>query len=185
MAGSTGGGIKAVRLVLLFKHSANQLRQQLHPRAVLLARVGTKVVPEDVMARVVSFVILYVLLIGAGAMALALLGMDLATAFGASAASVGNIGPGIGNVGPTENYSWMSHSSLGVLSFLMLVGRLEIYTVLILFHPEMWKSRKPARPRSRPGHREAETGASAVAPGTSAVAEQSPSVVGDDPEDPS
>lgn len=142
MAGSTGGSIKAVRILLLLKHTAMELRKHLHPRAILLARIGKQVVKEDVMANVVGFVILYLLLFLAGALALSLTGMDVLTALGASAATVGNIGPGLGNVGPTDNYGWMSGPALTVLSFLMLAGRLEIYTVLLLFHPETWKRRK-------------------------------------------
>jgi len=142
MAGSTGGSIKAVRVLLLLKQTAMELRKHLHPRAVLLARIGKQVVKEDVMANVVGFVILYLLLFLAGALALSLTGIDVLTALGASAATVGNIGPGLGNVGPTDNYGWMSGPALTVLSFLMLAGRLEIYTVLLLFHPETWKRRK-------------------------------------------
>jgi len=142
MAGSTGGSIKAVRVLLLLKQTAMELRKHLHPRAVLLARMGRQVVKEDVMANVVGFVILYLLLFLAGCLALSLMGMDMLTAMGASAATVGNIGPGLGDVGPTDNYGWMSGPELTVLTFLMLVGRLEIYTVLLLFHPETWKGRK-------------------------------------------
>lgn len=141
MAGSTGGGVKAVRVLLLLKQSWMELRKHLHPRAVLLARVGRHVVPENVLANVIGFVILYLLLLLAGALALSLLGIDLLTALGASAATVGNIGPGLGAVGATDNYGWMSGPALAVLSFLMVVGRLEIYTVLLLFLPETWKRR--------------------------------------------
>lgn len=141
MAGSTGGSMKSVRVLLLLKQTGMELRKHLHPRAILLARVGRRVVKEDVLGNVIGFVILYALLFLAGAMALALLGVDLLTSLGASAATVGNIGPGLGNVGPTDNYGWMSDSALTVMGFLMLVGRLEIYTVLLLFHPETWKGR--------------------------------------------
>jgi trk system potassium uptake protein TrkH len=142
MAGSTGGGVKVVRVLLLLKQTGMELRKHLHPRAVLLARVGRQVVKEDVMANVVGFVILYLLLFLAGAVALSFLGLDLLTAVGASAATIGNIGPGLGDVGPTDNYGWMSDPALLVLSFLMLAGRLEIYTVLLLLHPETWKRRR-------------------------------------------
>jgi len=142
MAGSTGGGIKAMRVLLLLKQTANELRRHLHPRAILMARVGRKPVREEVMTNIVGFVILYLLLCLAGAVVMSFLGMDLMTAIGASIATVGNVGPGFGMVGATDNYGWMSDPALAVLSFLMLVGRLEIYTVLLLFHPEMWKRRK-------------------------------------------
>ncbi len=141
MAGSTGGSVKAVRVLLLLKQTAIELRRHLHPRAVFLARVGNRVVREEVLANVLGFVILYVLLFLAGAMVLSLLGLDFLTALGASAATVGNIGPGLAGVGPTDNYGWISDPALVVMSFLMLVGRLEIYTVLLLFHPETWKGR--------------------------------------------
>jgi trk system potassium uptake protein TrkH len=145
MAGSTGGSMKSVRVLLLLKQTGMEIRKHLHPRAVLLARVGRRVVKEDILANVLGFVLLYGLLFISGAMVLALLGVDFLTALGASAASVGNIGPGLGGVGPTDNYGWMSQPALGVMSFLMLVGRLEIYTVLLLFHPEMWRRRKAGR----------------------------------------
>jgi len=134
--------VKIMRVLLLIKATAIQLKKHLHPRAILLARVGSRVVKEDVLANIVGFVILYVLIVLAGALVMGFLGMDLLTALGASIATVGNIGPGLGNVGPTDNYGWMSGSALTVLSFLMIVGRLEIYTVLLLFHPGTWKARR-------------------------------------------
>jgi trk system potassium uptake protein TrkH len=143
MAGSTGGGVKAVRVLLLLKQSAMEIRKHLHPRAIFLARVGKHVVREDVLANVIGFVLLYLLLALAGALAMAMMGMDLLTAIGASAATVGNIGPGLGDVGATDNYGWMSSPALAILSFLMLVGRLEIYTVLLLLLPETWRRRRP------------------------------------------
>jgi trk system potassium uptake protein TrkH len=141
MAGSTGGSMKSVRVLLLLKQTAMEIRKHLHPRAVLLARVGRRPVKEDVLANVLGFVLLYGLLWVAGAMVLSLLGIEFLTSLGASAATVGNIGPGLGGVGPTDNYGWMSEPALGVMSFLMLVGRLEIYTVLLLFHPETWRGK--------------------------------------------
>jgi trk/ktr system potassium uptake protein len=142
MAGSTGGGIKTIRVMLLLKQTANEIRRHLHPKAVLLTRVGTKPVKQEVLANVTGFVILYLLLCLVGAVLLGFMGMDVLTALGASIATVGNVGPGFGDVGATDHYGWMSGPALGVLSFFMLVGRLEIYTVLLLFHPETWKSRK-------------------------------------------
>ncbi len=91
------------------------------------------------MANVIGFVVLYFLLVLTGAAVMGLFGMDLVTALGASAATVGNIGPGLGEVGPVDNYGWMSGPALSVLTFLMIVGRLEIYTVLLLLHPETWR----------------------------------------------
>jgi trk/ktr system potassium uptake protein len=142
MAGSTGGGVKIMRVMLLWKHTLIELNKHLHPRAVLLARVGRKVVHEPIMATVIGFVILYFLLVLAGTAAMGLFGMDLLTALGASAATIGNIGPGLGDVGPTDNYGWMSSPAMFVLSFLMIVGRLEIYTVLLLLRPETWRKNR-------------------------------------------
>ena len=94
------------------------------------------------MANVTGFVMLYALLCLVGAVVLGLMGMDPLTAIAASISSVGNVGPGFGDIGPTDNYGWMGNGALSVLTFFMLVGRLEIYTVLILFHRETWKSRR-------------------------------------------
>ena len=142
MAGSTGGGIKTIRVMLLLKQTANEIRRHLHPKAVLLTRVGTKAVKQEVLANVTGFVILYLLLCLAGAVVLGFMGLDLPTALGASISSVGNVGPAFGAVGPTDNYGWMSGPALGLLSFFMLVGRLEIFTVLLLFPPETWRARR-------------------------------------------
>ena len=142
MAGSTSGGIKAMRVLLLLKQTGNELRKHLHPRAVLVTRIGKQSVKEEVGARIVGFVILYLLLCLVGAMALGFTGVDPLTAIGGSIASVGNVGPAFAGLGPTDNYGWMSSPALGVLSFLMLVGRLEIFTVLLLFHPDLWKRRR-------------------------------------------
>jgi trk system potassium uptake protein TrkH len=149
MAGSTGGGVKAVRVLLLLKQTRMELRKHLHPKAVMLARIGRHVIREDVLANVIGFVILYLLLCLVGAVLLAFLGMDLVTAFGAALATVGNIGPGLGEVGATDNYGWMSSPALALLSFLMLVGRLEIYTVLLLFLPDTWAPRRGPTRRQR------------------------------------
>jgi trk system potassium uptake protein TrkH len=142
MAGSTGGGIKSIRVMLVLKQTANELRKHLHPRAVLVTRIGKTPVRPEVLANVASFVILYLLICLVRAIVLAFLGMDPLTAIGASIATVGNVGPGFKDVGATDNYGWMSGPALAVLSFFMLVGRLEIFTVLLLFHPETWKARR-------------------------------------------
>lgn len=141
MAGSTAGGVKTLRVMLILKQTANELRRHLHPRAVLVTRIGTSPVKSEVEARVIGFVVLYLLLCLAGAVALAATGVDLFTAVSGSIASVGNVGPAFAELGPTDNYGWISSPGLAVLTFLMLVGRLEIYTVLLLFHPELWKAR--------------------------------------------
>jgi len=147
MAGSTSGGVKTIRVLLILKQTWMELRKHLHPKAILLARVGRRVVKEDVLANVIGFFVLYLLLAMVGTVALAFLGLDLLSAIGASLATIGNVGPGWGAVGPVENYGGLGSPALGLLTFLMLVGRLEIYTVLLLLMPETWR-------RVRRAHRE-------------------------------
>jgi trk system potassium uptake protein TrkH len=142
MAGSTSGGVKALRVMVLLKAVGNELRRHLHPRAVLVSRVNDKPLKAEVAARIVGFVILYLLLCLAGALALALTGIDPLTAIGGSIASVGNVGPAFAGLGPTDNYGWMSSQGLFVLTFFNDTATTEIYTVLLLFHPELWKSRR-------------------------------------------
>ena len=139
MAGSTAGGIKALRIYVLARQALTELRKSLHPRAVILTRVGDRIVKEDVLLRILSFVIVYLGLFAGGALLLGILGHDFATSIGASAASIGNIGPGLGDVGAVDNYGWMGPVSQLALLLLMLIGRLEIFTVLLLFHPGLWR----------------------------------------------
>ncbi|HSH45337.1 MAG TPA: TrkH family potassium uptake protein [Longimicrobiales bacterium] len=138
MAGSTAGGIKVVRIYVLLQSGIAELRRSMHPRAVTVTRLGTKPLDEEVLLNILGFVLLFFLLFAAGVLALAGLGHDLETAIGASIATVANIGPGIGDVGAVDNFGWMGPWSHLILIFLMLVGRLEIFTVLLLFHPGLW-----------------------------------------------
>jgi trk system potassium uptake protein len=140
MAGSTAGGAKAVRIHLLLRHGIAELKKSVHPRAVVVTRIGKKVIRDEILLNVLAFLLLFFSLFAAGVLVLALLGHDLATAIGASASAIGNIGPGLGAVGAVENYGWMGPTSLWVLMFLMLVGRLEIFTILLLFHRDLWKN---------------------------------------------
>lgn len=144
MAGSTAGGMKAMRVRLLLWHGLTELKRSVHPRAVIVARLGNVPVPDRTFYRVLAFVLFFIGLFAAGAFVLALLGHDLVTAIGASAASIGNIGPGLGDVGPVDHYGWMGAPSHLVLVFLMLAGRLELFTVLLLFHPDLWRRHSKA-----------------------------------------
>ena len=139
MAGSTGGGPKVVRHVLLFKNSFKEFKQLVHPRAVIPVRLGNEVVPQDVMRNVLSFIVLYFMLNGVGILVMMLLGYELESAFGATIASVGNIGPGFGAFGPTDTYAHVPAFGKWFLALLMMAGRLEIFTVLILFVPDFWR----------------------------------------------
>jgi trk system potassium uptake protein len=139
MAGSTSGGPKVIRVLLVLKHGYQEIRKQLHPRAVFVAKVGGTVVQESVMLNVLGFMLMYAGIFGLGTLAMTALGMSLPTAAGAAATAISNVGPGLDEVGPTDNFGWIPWQGQLILSFLMLVGRLELYTVLILFHPGLWR----------------------------------------------
>jgi trk system potassium uptake protein len=139
MAGSTSGGPKVIRVLLILKHGFQEIRKQLHPRAVFVAKVGGTVVQESVMLNVLGFMLMYAGIFGLGTLAMAALGLSLPSAAGAAATAISNVGPGLDQVGPTDNFGWLPWQGHLILSFLMLVGRLELYTVLILFHPGLWR----------------------------------------------
>jgi trk system potassium uptake protein TrkH len=139
MAGSTSGGMKMIRVLLVLNQAWLEVRKQLHPRAVLLPKVSGKVVPEHVLLNVLGFVLLYLLLFGFGTLAMAAFGLSLPAAAGAAATSVSNVGPGLAELGPTAHFGGVPWGGQLILCFLMLVGRLEIYTVLLLFHPGLWR----------------------------------------------
>ena len=138
-AGSTSGGIKCMRIMLLFKHAYRELFRLVHPRAVLPIKFGPKLVRDEVLTSIWGFFVLFMLLFVLSGLALTALGVDLVTAFTAVAACIGNIGPGLGQVGPVDNYAGIPALGKWVLSFCMLLGRLEIYTVLVLLVPEFWR----------------------------------------------
>ncbi|EGB13594.1 cation transporter [Pseudodesulfovibrio mercurii] len=138
-AGSTGGGMKVMRIMLLFKQSYQELFRLIHPRSVSHVKMGRTVVKDDVISGVWGFAFLWVGLLVLAAFVVAATGVDVVTSFAASLACIGNIGPGIGGVGPTDNFAWMPDAAKWVLTFCMVLGRLEIYTVIILFVPEFWR----------------------------------------------
>ncbi|MEM8558348.1 MAG: potassium transporter TrkG [Bacteroidota bacterium] len=139
MAGSTSGGFKVLRHILLFKNAQREVHRLLHPQAIFPIRLDHRVVPPDVMRNVLSFVVLYLLLLLLGTLLLALTGLDLFSAFAATAASVGNVGPGFGAVGPTESYAVVPAFGKWVLGLLMVAGRLEIFTLIVLLTPDFWQ----------------------------------------------
>lgn len=139
MAGSTGGGIKAMRILVLFKQGAAELKRSIHPRAVVVTRMGKKALDEPVLLNIFGFVLLFLMIFALGVFLLTVLGHDLTTSVGASVSAIANIGPGLGAVGAVENYGWMDPWSQGILLILMIIGRLEIFTVLLLVHPGLWR----------------------------------------------
>ena len=139
MAGSTGGGVKVVRVLLILKNSFRELRQLVHPQAILPIRLDHRVVPEGILRNVLSFIVFYVGLVGLGTLLMGMLGLDIWSAFSATFSCVGNVGPAFGAMGPTENYTHVPALGKWILSLLMMAGRLEIFTVLLLFTPGFWK----------------------------------------------
>jgi trk system potassium uptake protein len=138
-AGSTGGGMKCLRIMLGFKFCYKELFSMIHPRAVSHIKIGGKTVPEDVVRSVLGFLTLYTALFAVSTVLLAGTGVDFVTAIGAVAATIGNIGPGFGMVGPVENFAEIPCLGKWLLSWCMLLGRLEIYTLIILVVPEFWR----------------------------------------------
>ncbi|MBN1340288.1 MAG: TrkH family potassium uptake protein [Bacteroidales bacterium] len=138
-AGSTGGGIKVARQILLFKNSALELKRLIHPQAIIPVRFNGRAVSQNILFKVMAFFLFYLLIFFAGTFIMSLIGLDFQTAVGSTVATLGNIGPGIGLVGPVFNYGFIPDSGKWVLSFLMLLGRLELFTILILFSPSFWK----------------------------------------------
>jgi trk system potassium uptake protein TrkH len=138
-AGSTGGGMKCMRIMLLIKHAYRELFRLIHPRAVTQIKLGKRPVADDVIKSVWGFFIIYLGLFILSSFLLAAMDVDVVTSFAAVAACIGNIGPGIGSVGPTDNYAHLPAMAKWLLTLCMLLGRLEIYTVIVLFVPEFWR----------------------------------------------
>ena len=139
-AGSTGGGIKFARHYLLTKNGLLELKRLLHPRAVIPVRFNGKAVGMDIISNVQAFFIFYIGIAVFGSILLSIFGLDFITAAGAVATCLGNVGPGIGTVGPVNNFAHLPDVAKWILSFFMLMGRLELFTVLLIFTPAFWKS---------------------------------------------
>ncbi len=138
-AGSTGGGMKQLRFLLLIKQSGAEIKRLIFPHAVLPVRVNDRVVPSEVLTHVLGFFFFFIGIFAIVTCIMATLGLDLISAAGCTIATMGNIGPGLGSVGPIDNYAHIVPAGKFILTFCMLLGRLEIYTVLILFSPNYWK----------------------------------------------
>lgn len=138
-AGSTGGGIKIMRIVLLMKNSYYELRRMLHPNAVIPVRLNGRAVSDPIITNVLAFFMIYIIIFFSGSILLTIVEPDLESTMGAVATSLGNIGPGLGKYGPSTNFYELHPVGKWVMSFLMLLGRLELFTVLVLFSPSFWK----------------------------------------------
>ncbi|MFT6873547.1 MAG: trk system potassium uptake protein TrkH [Roseivirga sp.] len=138
-AGSTAGGVKVIRHIVLFKNSFLELKRQLHPSAIMPVRISGQAVEQSIVYNVLAFIMIYILVFLVGVTLLSTMNVDFDTAFGAVATSLGNVGPGIGDVGPLDNFSEMPTGGKWLLSALMLLGRLELFTVLMLLTPHFWR----------------------------------------------
>ncbi|MFK7833038.1 MAG: TrkH family potassium uptake protein [Winogradskyella sp.] len=140
-AGSTSGGVKVVRQLILIKNSFIEFKRALHPNAILPVRYNGKSVSKDIVFNVLGFFILYMLSFIIGALVFSMFQMDFTSAIGLSASSLGNVGPALGDFRPVNNYSALPPLGKWWASFLMLIGRLELFTVLILLTPFFWRNR--------------------------------------------
>ncbi len=139
-AGSTGGGMKIMRIAVLLKNTALEFKRLLHPHAVVPVRFNKKILKPQIVSNILSFIVLYISIFIIGTVVMSAFGLDFESAMGSVIATLGNIGPGIGDVGPAANFANIPTGGKWFLSFLMLIGRLELFTVLILLTPSFWKS---------------------------------------------
>lgn len=138
-AGSTAGGIKIVRIVILFKNSINEFKRQVHPNAILPIRLNDRVISMDVVTKVLAFIFLYLAILIFSCLVLSLSGMGFENSLGAAVSCLGNVGGGLAEIGNTGSFSAVPTESKWYLCFLMLTGRLELFTVLSLFMPAFWR----------------------------------------------
>ncbi len=138
-AGSTSGGIKSGRHLIMLERTKIELRKIVHPRAVISQRLDQNTISDSMVINVLLYFFLYMILILVGMLLLAAMGIDLITSFTAAASCMGNIGPGFGEVGPVLNYAFIPDGGKFILLTLMLLGRLEIFPILVLFYPLFWK----------------------------------------------
>jgi trk system potassium uptake protein TrkH len=137
--GSTGGAIKVVRVLTLIKHTGVMMRKAIFPKAVIPVKLNQKSIPEGVIRDIISFLFLYILVAIVASVVLCFMGLNLETSISAVAATLGNVGPGLGGVGPGSNYALLSEAAKFILIICMWLGRLELFTVLMIFSPRFWK----------------------------------------------
>ena len=138
-SGSTGGGIKMIRTLILFKQAGREFTKLLHPSAIAPMKIGGSVIPNNIVFSVLAFIFLYFMSVVTLTFAMLISGLDFITAFSAVMASINNVGPGLGQVGPASNYSVLTDFQTWVCTLAMLIGRLEIITLLIIFTPKFWQ----------------------------------------------
>ncbi|MGY5846648.1 TrkH family potassium uptake protein [Salegentibacter sp. HM20] len=139
-AGSTSGGVKVMRHIIMIRNGITEFKRSLHPNAILPVRLNGKSISNDIVFNILGFFILYMLSFIIGAVVLGGLGLDFETAIGGAASSLGNVGPALGALGPVNNFDILPDAGKYWCSFLMLIGRLELFTVLILLTPHFWRN---------------------------------------------
>jgi trk system potassium uptake protein TrkH len=139
MAGSTGGGMKIVRIQVLIKQSYRELYQLIHPHAIVPVKLRGVIISKGIIASIWGYFFIFIFILVLGSAVMGFLGLDLITAFTSVLTCLANVGPGLGGVGPTDNFAAIPALGKWVLSLCMLIGRLEVYTVLVLFLPEFWR----------------------------------------------
>ncbi|MDQ6982991.1 MAG: TrkH family potassium uptake protein [Mariprofundus sp.] len=139
-AGSTGGGMKVVRIMLLFRQGIREIRRLVHPHGIIYVKMGNHRITPNVTEALWGFAVLFIVCYVIVAMLLAFTGVDMVTSFTAAAACITNTGPGFGQVGPADNYESLPDMAKSVLIFGMILGRLEIYTFFVLLVPEFWRN---------------------------------------------
>jgi len=140
-AGSTGGALKVIRILVLAKYTYRRILLAFNPRAVMPLKIDGNTVPDGIISRIIGLAILYFVTLGVCFLIMSGLGLDSMTALSSVVSSLGNIGPGLGLVGPVSNYAFIPPLGKGVLTFCMLAGRLELFTLLMLFTPAFWRWR--------------------------------------------
>jgi trk system potassium uptake protein TrkH len=136
---STGGAIKVVRFLTLIKHTRVMMRKAISPKAVVPMKLNQKPLQEGTIRDIISLIFLYVIVSVAASIVLVFLGLDLETSISAVAATLGNVGPGLGAVGPMSNYADLAGPAKAVLTICMWLGRLELFTAIMMFSPRFWK----------------------------------------------
>jgi trk system potassium uptake protein TrkH len=137
--GSTGGGIKVIRTLILLRHSRIMMTKTLSPKAIIPVKYNQKPLSDGIIRDIISFVFVYFLVFMVASTALGFLGLDVETAISAVATCQANCGPGLGAVGPAFNYFWLPVLGKIILAIVMWLGRLEIFTVIMMFFPRYWK----------------------------------------------
>jgi trk system potassium uptake protein TrkH len=138
-AGSTSGGIKLIRHLVFFKNTLLEFQRILHPRAIIRLKINKQIVSARILTHILVFLLVYIATFVIGTFVVTALGMDMISAASAAATALGNVGPGLGSVGPVNNFADVPSTAKVVLSFLMLLGRLELFSILVLFTPYFWK----------------------------------------------